>query len=214
MDDDLELLLAWRGGDDEAGNTLVRRHFRVVHRFFRSKVHEAVDDLIQRTFLGCIEAVDRFEGRSSFRNFLLGIARNQLLLFFRERAQVGRIFDPREHSVSKFGAGQSPSEHAALREEQRLLLAALRQLPLDLQITVELFYWEQMPVSEIGEVLDVPTGTVKSRLARARSTLRDRIAELAADDHIRTCTLKDLEGWARSLRDALAEGDAPPSPPA
>jgi RNA polymerase sigma-70 factor (ECF subfamily) len=209
MEDDLELLVAWRQGDAEAGNQLVRRHFRTVHRFFRSKVPDAVDDLIQRTFLGCLEAVDRFEARSSFRNYLLGIARNQLLLFFRERAQTGRIFDPDEHSVHKFGGSQSPSVHLALREEQRLLLEGLRRLPLDLQIALELHYWERMPVADIAAVLQIPTGTVKSRLARARDVLRTRIAELTAADHVRTGTLQDLEGWARSLRDALGDSPVP-----
>ena len=105
--------------------------------------------------------------------------------------------------MHKFGGAGSPSEHVALREEQRLLLAALRRLPLDLQITLELYYWEHLPVADIAAVLGVPDGTVKSRLARARDGLRRRIAELAASDHVRTGTLKDLDGWARSLRDVL-----------
>jgi RNA polymerase sigma-70 factor (ECF subfamily) len=202
--EDLELLHAWRDGDAPAGNELFRRHFRRVYRFFRTKVDDGIDDLIQRTFLGCIEAVERFRGDASFKTFLLAIARNQLLLHFRDRARRQQR-EPGEASISQLAGTGSPSTVALRHEEQSILLAALRELPLDLQITIELFYWEQLGVAEIGEVLGIPAGTVKSRLSRARDSLRRAIEQADAGRDEKSRTLHDLDRWAASLREALDE---------
>jgi RNA polymerase sigma-70 factor (ECF subfamily) len=207
---DYELLRAWRDGDAAAGNRLLRRHFQTVYRFFRSKLDGDVDDMIQRTFLGLVEALPRFEERAQFKTFLLAVARNQLLLWFRERAR-SRQRDADEVSVHDLGVSASPSGFVALKEEQRVLLSALRRLPLDLQLTVELFYWEQLGVDQVAIVLDVPSGTVKSRLSRAREALRRIIDELEISPELRATTLGDLDAWARSLHDALEALDrAPP----
>ena len=79
MSDDLDLLEAWRAGDKEAAGTLLRRHFSRVFQFFRSKLDDHVDDLTQRTFMACVEARERLRPEVSFRAYLLGIARKQLL---------------------------------------------------------------------------------------------------------------------------------------
>ena len=106
-------------------------------------------------------------------------------------------------------AGPSPSTLAAAREEHRLLLAALRRLPISMQVALELFYWEGMGVAEIGEVLGIPVGTVKSRLQRARSRLEAIVAELAASEPLRRSTLGGFERWTRELRDHVAAGGTP-----
>jgi RNA polymerase sigma-70 factor (ECF subfamily) len=201
-DSDRALLLAWRGGDEEAGNMLVQRHFPVVFRFFRSKLEESVEDLAQRTFLGCVESADAYRGDASFRAFLLGIARRQLFLHLRARYRNEAIFDPQTQSVQDFASpsGRSPSAVIAARDEERLLVAALRRLPIDFQIAVELFYWEELPIDEIAHVLEVAVGTVKSRLGRARDMLRRHVAEMAKAESIPPLAPDDLEHWARSLR--------------
>ncbi len=204
---DFELLAAWRTGDAAAGNRLLRRHFQSVHRFFRNKVDGDIDDLIQRTFLGLVEALPRFEGRAQFKTFLLAVARNQLLLHYRERAR-DKQRDAEDVSVHDLGASAAPSGVIALRQEQQLLLAALRRLPLALQMTVELFYWERMGIDDVALVLDIPPGTVKSRLARARDNLRETLEQIASGPGLRDATVNDLEQWARSLRDVLTALDA------
>jgi RNA polymerase sigma-70 factor (ECF subfamily) len=181
-----------------------------VHRFFRSKLDGDIDDLIQRTFLGLVEALPRFGERAAFKTFLLAVARNQLLLHFRDLAR-SRQRAAEDISVHELGVAAAPSGFLALREEQRLLLSALRRLPLDLQMTVELYYWEKMGVDDVGLVLDVPAGTVKSRLSRAREALRKNIEEIEADPGLRANTVNDLESWARSLRDVIAALDDPPA---
>jgi RNA polymerase sigma-70 factor (ECF subfamily) len=206
---DFELLAAWRAGDAQAGNRLLRRHFKTAHRFFRSKLDGDIDDLIQRTFLGLVEALPRFQDRAKFTTFLLAVARNQLLLHFRDLARA-RQRNAEDVSVHELGVAAAPSGFLALKQEQRLLLSALRRLPLDLQMTVELYYFEHMGVDDVALILDVPVGTVKSRLSRAREGLKKALETLEADPDLRASTIQDLEGWARSLRDAIAVLDKTP----
>jgi len=198
QDPDFELLTAWRGGDAEAGNALFERHFTAVNRFFRSKVDTGVEDLVQATFLACVEGRERFEGRSSFRGFLFGIARNQLLGFYRHRHRGVVVED-----ISVVDLGASPSQAMAGREEERILLRALRRLPLDHQITLELFYWENLKTYELADVLGISPHTARSRLSRARAGLREQVERVAKDPAGAQSTLNDLDGWACALRDRV-----------
>jgi RNA polymerase sigma-70 factor (ECF subfamily) len=193
----VELLDAWQAGDAEAGNELVQRHFRSLHRFFRGRVDD-VEDMLQRTFLGAIAARGRIRPDVGFRAFLFGVARRQLLLSHRERKKAERGFSFERDSASATGL-------IALKQEQRLLVRALRRLPLDAQLVVELHYWEELSIAEIAAVLEVAEGTVKSRLSRARESVRKLVVEIEASEDLATRTLDDFDRWARSLRNALDE---------
>lgn len=195
---DVELLRAWADGDAAAGNTLFRRHFDVLFRFFSTKIDGSADDLVQETFLACVRGSARFEARASFRTYMLRIARNRLCEYYRRKQ---RAFSPQEHSVVDGGA--SPSTILSAKEREGRLLAALRKLPLDFQLTLELFYWEGMKTHEIAEVLEVSPHTARSRLARAREKLRHTLAtlELVPTDDLATLEREaDFDAWARGLR--------------
>jgi RNA polymerase sigma factor (sigma-70 family) len=198
---DLELLGRWRAGDEEAGNALVVRHFQSVYRFFRRKTDEGADDLTQKTFLACVEGRDRVRNEAGFRAFVLGVARNVYLREVRSRGRLDRRLE--RVAGEPVRTHTSPSQAAARHEEHRVLLTALRTLPLDMQITIELHYWEQLGVKEIATVLDVPAGTVKWRLFRARQLLGEAIERTAADPDLRRSTLDGLDHWARSLEQLI-----------
>jgi len=200
---DFELLDAWKAGDAAAGNALFERHFAAVCRFFRNKVDEGVDDLIQRTFLACVESRDRFRGESSFRTYLFTVARHELFAHLRRREREQARFDPLEHSVHDLGP--TPTGVVAQHRSQRLLLEALRRIPVDLQVALELFYWEDLPASELARVLELPEGTVRTRIRRGRQLVEASLRELAEGDPDLASTLAGLEDWARSLRDRAAE---------
>src|SRR5262245_57608941 len=70
MQTDAELLESWQAGDRLAGKQLFERYFRVINRFFRSKVGDDAQDLVQKTFLGCLESVERYRGDTTFRSWL------------------------------------------------------------------------------------------------------------------------------------------------
>lgn len=177
--EDRRLLEQWRAGDADAGNALFRRHFGSVRRFFRNKVSpDEVEDLIQRTFVGCVESQDRFREDASFRTFLFAIARNQLFKFFRSRATQGNHVDADLGVSSVAAMGMTPSSIAVARQEHELLLLALQQVPAEDQTLLEFFYWEGLSGPEIAAVLDISAGAVRVRLHRARGKLQHAIEKL------------------------------------
>ena len=204
---DAELLEAWRDGDKRAGKVLFERHYDAVHRFFRNKVGPDAPDLVQKTFLGCLESVERFRGEGSFRSWLFAVAYRQLCKHSRAKASDRARFDV--GSISVCDLDPTPSAVIAKRREHRVLLEGLRRLPIDLQVTLELHYWEQMSDAEIARALEMPLGTTKSRIRRGRQLLAERMAELASSPAELESTIGNLEQWAEQLRGSAldSEGD-------
>lgn len=197
--DDRSLMLAWRSGDARAGRDLVERHFAAVERFFFTKVSvAAAPDLIQTTFLKLVESVDRFDAAREFRPFLFGVARNVLLMYFRgHRRDAGRL-DFNSCSVADLMA--SPAGLLAAAQEERLLLQALRRIPLESQILLELYYWEGMAGPELALAFDVPLGTARTRLRQAKLLLQRELERLAGSPSLLESTLSNLDEWAARLR--------------
>lgn len=220
--DDHALLAAWSRGDQAAGAELFDRHYPSVARFFHNKVGEAAqDDLIQETFLACLASAARFRGQAQVRTFLFGIAHNVLALHLRRtRGRLDRaggaggpggadLADDAPADVGEEPAislGLSPVAAAAQREEQRLLLEALRRIPLIHQVALELHYWEDLSAAEIADAVGVPLGTAKTRLRDGRSYLEAQLRALARSQELLRSTLDNLEQWARRVRDQLVPG--------
>ncbi|MEM7156919.1 MAG: RNA polymerase sigma factor [Myxococcota bacterium] len=194
---DGELLLAWRDGDRAAGEELFERHYPTVERFFRNKVSEP-DELIQRTFLACTESAARFRGDSKFRTFLLGIAFNVLRTFYRQLQRDRGLDSIHESSVADLG--QTPSRVVCAREEEELLLAALRLLPCELQVLIELRYWENLKHDELAEILEHPRSTINSKLRRARKLLDEGMRTLARTPQVFDSTVGNLQEWVEQQR--------------
>lgn len=203
---DLDLLLAWRGGNQAAANLLTGRHYASVRRFFDLKVTHLAEDLTQQTFLAAVEGVERYRAEAGFRAYLFGIARNQLLRVLRKQGR-------HEHAM-RFSATNTPSVVtslsvvAARREEHQVLLMALSQLPTDLQIVVELYYWESMPTAEIAVVLETNPSTITSRLARARQQVLELVHDMTRPGRLRDSLVADLDVWQRSLGPLTANANA------
>jgi RNA polymerase sigma factor (sigma-70 family) len=203
---DVELLNRWRDGDLGAGDELFNRHFTSVHRFFRNKVQEeALEDLVQQTFMASVEGRERFRSDSTFRTYLFGVAHNLLRDHYRRQRKV-EVLDFGETSVEDVRVG--PNTLIGRRQEQRLLLEALRRIPIDSQIVLELYYWEELSASQTAAVLGIPEGTVRGRVRKAKALLKKKLTVLARSAADLESTVQDLEGWAASLRELLA--DSPP----
>ncbi len=202
---DAELLQAWAAGDKLAGERLFERHFEAVARFFRNKLSADAshEDLIQLTFLGCVEARDRFRSHASFRTFLFAIARNQLSKYWRTRGRDRVDLQ----TVSIFDLDASPSAAIAKDQDQQLLLLALRRIPLEYQIALELHYWESLTADEIAAVLELPLGTAKTRLRRAKQLLEGELRAALGGQLVGGSTQTGLETWARQLRESVLLGE-------
>lgn len=194
------LLAKWAAGDSQAAATLIEQHFALVYRFFANKTaEETAADLAQQTFASVHAAVIKPSERpiKSFPAFLMTVARNRLMSHFRTRGVEARVFDPAAVSVQQADPATGLNSLAIRDQEHQLLREALVRIPIDAQITLELYYWESMSTSEIAEVLGIAAGTVMSRLARARTRLREELAQLAADPSVVQESLEQLTGGGR-----------------
>ncbi len=196
---DHQLLAAWRAGDPNAGERLFERHYDAIARFFYNKAGEQAPDLIQRTFLACFEARDKLREDTRFRGFLFGIARNVLYDHFRKRRRHDDRVDFAARSVEDMGP--TPTTMIAREQEIQLLMHALRKIPLDFQVILELYYWEGMSARELGETLDIPEGTARTRLRRARQLLDRQLKRLARSPRLLQSTVSDMDSWVSRIRD-------------
>ena len=89
------------------------------------------------------------------------------------------------------------------KDEQRLLLEALRALPLEYQIALELYHWEGLSGPELATVLEITEAALRSRLHRAKVALRKQLEIIASSGVVLESTLADLDQWAASLRAAV-----------
>jgi RNA polymerase sigma-70 factor (ECF subfamily) len=223
--DDAALLEAWRKGDRTAGAVLFDRHYASIARFFHNKVNEAAqEDLIHDTFLACLASAAAFRGESRFRTFLFGIAHNILAGHLRQLGRrmarlgsetdvdVDLAADTNAGELMAMSLGPSPVATVVQHQEQRILLEALRRIPLMHQIALELYYWEDLTAAEVGAVLGVPLGTAKTRLRDGRAYLAERLLELTRSTEALQSTLDDLERWAGRMRDKVGPDPADPDP--
>ncbi len=202
---DSDLFEAWQRGDRRAGAQLFERHYDAIARFFHNKASRDADDLIQRTFLRCVETHGKVRKPASFRYYLFGVARNVLLEYLEEKSRRQKREAPNFLTSSVEDVAPTPSSALARAREEQLILTALRRIPLELQIVLELYFWEELRARELAEVLEMPEGTIRTRLRRAKQLFEEEIARLGESPALVQSTLCDLEGWAQRLRRGLAK---------
>lgn len=194
---DADLLAAWRDGQTSAGSELFARHASAIARFFRNKVSTPVEDLVQQTFLALLEGQHRLDDPAKVRSYLFGIAHNVLRVHLRTLTRA-RDIDEGVDSIADLD--RSPSSAIAHKREQQLLLLALRRIPIQHQVALELYYWEGLDTPAIAEVLGISASAMRSRMVRARELLAAKLAELADSDGELRSTLDGIAGWAAQIR--------------
>jgi RNA polymerase sigma-70 factor (ECF subfamily) len=181
--DDATLVTAAQGGDRNALDQLLRRHYDRIHGVCRriAGTTRDADDACQEALIKIVRSLPSFDGRSSFGTWAYRIATNASLDEIRRRARR-----PGLHLVEDSVSGADPVDvDAAASVEQvgdRLLLdRAMAELPDELRAAVVLRDVADLDYAEIAEVLDVPVGTVKSRISRGRQHLARRLRLATAD---------------------------------
>jgi len=170
VDPDLALLERWRAGDQQAGQELFARHLADIYRFFEHKVGGDADELVQGTFLACIHARDRFRAQSTFRTYLFAIARHELYAYYRRQPKHEHV-DFEATSIEQLASSLGSRLDRARRVDH--LRAALRQLPAEQQLLLELHYWHDLDAAGLAEVFETTSGNMRVRLLRARRALRE-----------------------------------------
>jgi RNA polymerase sigma-70 factor (ECF subfamily) len=181
--DEAELLERARKGDSEAFGVLVERYQRRVANVALAVVHNQEDalELAQETFIRAYENLDKFESRSSFSTWLYRIAANLAIDFWRrEGRHVVLRGEDAENELRRMPTERGDSYKAASRSElSERLSKALEELTPEHRAVILLREVEGLSYDEISEVLQIPRGTVMSRLHYARTHLRTLLKDLA-----------------------------------
>lgn len=180
-DPDLELVQRWQAGDESAFAALIRRHERRVYRLLLRMLgsREEAEDSAQETFLNLHRHGHAFRGEARFSTFVYRIAANAAL---NRRRSLGRSHARERGLAVLHEAGfegpegpVDPEAALAVAEERKRVQRGLLQVAPRLRLPLVLYDLEGLPYPEIARLLDVPEGTVKSRIHRARDLLREAL---------------------------------------
>lgn len=160
-----------QAGDRKAFSELVRRHQRPVYRYLLRMLgsHDDAMELTQEAFIKAWQALPQWRPEAQFRTWLFRIANSTALDALRRRKLVE--FVPLEDSFDAPSSEPNPEHQAQLTQEVRQLEASLKKLAPEHRQILLLREVEEMSYEEIAGVLSLNEGTVKSRLARARTAL-------------------------------------------
>ena len=171
-DPDVASMLAVRGGSEAAFAALVRRHQQPLLNFFvRMGASVESEDLVQETFVRVFRYRESYRPTARFTGFLYHLARNVWADHGRKCVRRERLFDRYRNEVAVAEGGAVPARAGEGPDMQVLL----DRLSPKLREVVVLNIFQGLRYQEIAEALEVPLGTVKSRLNLAFSTLRDLI---------------------------------------
>ena len=176
---DGDLLQRCRAGDESAWRELVARHtrrvFNVAYRFV-GRVDEA-EDLTQDVFIKVYQSLDRYrQDEGSFTTWLMTVARNQVIDDYRRRREEKRrrAQDPEILDVMA-APGEGPLRGLEREERVEFVRRGLRALPSDLREPLILCDLQGLPYEQVAAILQIPLGTVKSRINRGRLELARRL---------------------------------------
>jgi RNA polymerase sigma-70 factor (ECF subfamily) len=183
---DEELLGRFQRGETEVFGPLVKRYERELFGYLRRYLGEdaLAEDVFQNTFLRLYEKIDKYEAGRPVRPWIYSIATHQAIDALRRAGRRTAVSldqnnhqDPGDDEQSLAGLlaakGPDPMEQLDLRERQQLVRRSIDRLPEHLKLVVLLSYYQGLKYKDIAEVLEVPVGTVKSRLHFALRRLHE-----------------------------------------
>jgi RNA polymerase sigma-70 factor (ECF subfamily) len=182
LDDDALVARASGGNDNAAFAELVRRHQGKVRGLLLRLTGNSTlaDDLAQEVFLRAYRGLVGFEGRSRFSTWLYRIAYNVFLNHRTRTRELTRLPDDYESRAAAPEGELSPARYDMRRD----LADAVTRLPERYRAVVTLYYLQDVSYPEIAEILDLPLGTVKTHLHRAKKLLRDHLHGRVGDELI------------------------------
>jgi RNA polymerase sigma-70 factor, ECF subfamily len=187
---DRELLARHTAGDRDAFAELVRRHrdrlWRVALRTLGNP--EDAADAVQDALVSAYRAAAGYRGEAAVTTWLHRIVVNACLDLARRRTAR-----PTTRLVDSPAMDEPAADTLGARETAAEVLAALRELPSEQAAAIVLVDVEGYPVAEVAEMLEVPTGTVKSRCARGRARLAERLQHLAPRNPVQDLPVQPSE---------------------
>ena len=182
---DAELAIRVAAGEPAAFEALMRRHNRALFRTARAILRDdaEAEDALQEAYLQAYRAIGSFRGEAKLSTWLARIVANEALMRARKRARRAEIVplqpgtsETEINEIPDDNMDQTPERSAQRFEMRRLLETQIDSLPDDYRVVFVLRAVEEMSVEESAEALGIPAATVRSRLFRARSLLREGLA--------------------------------------
>jgi RNA polymerase sigma-70 factor, ECF subfamily len=154
---------------------LVDRHYAVVYRYAFRMTGSAADaeDVTQQAFMTAQRKLSQLREPEFARSWLIAIARNTYLKTLRSR--------PNEPHVSLDAVGDPAETAGETPVDGERLQAALNELPEEFRTPLILYYFNELSYKDVAQALDLPIGTVMSRLARGKAHLRRRLTTIDVD---------------------------------
>jgi RNA polymerase sigma-70 factor (ECF subfamily) len=177
MDNDevLRLLDRIKQGDEAAFRELYRAFSRRLYAYVIRKLgNEAqAEEIVSDTLYEVWKAPARFRGESQFSTWLIGIARNKVLMAFRSRKPDAVYEDLQEIAEVIASEDAGAFELLAQRQRREGVQHCMERLSEDHREAIHLVFYEGMALAEVAQVQDCPENTVKTRLFHARQKLRN-----------------------------------------
>jgi len=176
--DEAALVRAAQAGDAKAFAEIVRRYQRAIYRlaYGLTRSSSDADDLAQETFLRAYQALGRFRVGEPMYPWLARIATNQAFSLFRSRRRRPETpLEPLVEAGRQWSAEDDPAEETAEREHRARIQSAFAELKPEHQAVLVLRAVQDLSYEEIATTLQIPLGTVMSRLSRARAELKSRL---------------------------------------
>ena len=179
--DERLLLLAREGGDEQAFRLLYERYKLPLFRFAYRSIgdRQAAEDVVHDCFVALLQDSTRFDpARASLRTYLFAAARNQVLKRFAKRTGEATLDDADAELIAADELSTpEPLRQVLSRETTEIVRDAIERLPPAQREAIILFEYEELTLAEVAAVAGTDTGTIKSRLHRARTRLRAHLAE-------------------------------------
>lgn len=185
--EDRELVAAAKRGENKAFETLLRKYRKSVYYMLLKMVKNADDaeDLTQEAFAKAFNSIEKFDSKYAFSTWLFRIATNNCIDFIRKkRVQTVSIDAPVEGddgSNMKFDVKDEnldPNQTMLKKQRSQYLNMAIDRLPEKYRVLVELRYFKEFSYEEVAKELEIPLGTVKAQLFRARELLNQELKNI------------------------------------
>lgn len=160
--------------------------FSIIYRLVRDR--ELAEDLAQDTFIKVLNALDRYDPKLKFSSWIFKIAHNTAIDRLRKREVATLSLDGSPNArtaddieatrITVASTEESPEDYAASREIGEEIEKALALLRPEYRTAIVLWHIEDRPYDEIAEIMEIPLGTVKTFIHRARNELRKHLAHL------------------------------------
>lgn len=168
---DQQIIASVRAGKKEAYGELVDRYYKGLHNHLYQMLKDSdeAEDMAQEAFIKAFRSLKGYDSKYAFSTWLYRIATNEALKHLRRKRHVSL------DSIPELPDNYDPGAALRLEAREEEVRLAISRIPLKYQTVISLHYWNSMKYEEIAVVMEVPVGTIKTWLHRAKTTVKEEL---------------------------------------